>query len=373
MTPGARVRPAQVAASTDTTIDVVAVGAAGSRPHRAADGPCRLGKRIPPAAVPRDAEQTRARRAGERARRSRSNASRRPSATRRAASPRWAASTNRSGSGACPYRDASADHRSRHAAGVASGTSRCAPASQTRRPRPWHDAIRVVPAATGRQPPAAGVPVRHRVDEPGRLAHRGRRHPQVRERIPGVGIGAVLGDDQVGPERGGQLGEQRPDGRQPRALTGPGLERHVDRGPRGAPLAQLPDVAGPREEVAAGLVERQGQDAGVLPVDRLDAVAVVDVEVDIQDAKAVAARACDGQGRDRRRCRTRTRGRASRGGARRPGGRHARRRRGGSPRPPGAIRRRPSPRPRASRRTADRRRPRRCPPRSRRTAGPRTA
>ena len=170
------------------------------------------------------------------------------------------------------------------------------PRQPDQRPRPWHDAIRVVPAATGRQPPAAGGPVRHRVDEPGRLAHRGRRHPQVRERIPGVGIGAVLGDDQVGPERGRQLGEQRPDGRQPCALTGPRLERHVDRGPRGVPLAQLPDVAGPREEVPAGLVERQGQDAGVLPVDRLDAVTVVDVQVDIQDAKAVAACACDGQG-----------------------------------------------------------------------------
>ena len=76
-------------------------------------------------------------------------------------------------------------------------------------PGPRHDAIGVVAAAARREPSAAGVPMRDGIDQPGRLAHRGRRHPQVRERVPRVRIGTVLADHDVRPERGGQLGEQR--------------------------------------------------------------------------------------------------------------------------------------------------------------------
>ena len=112
------------------------------------------------------------------------------------------------GSGAWPYRAPSAAQRSRHATGVAAGTSRCAPASQTR----LHDrgTTRYTsyppPPVASQRPPAYRCATR--VDQPRRLAHRGRRHAQVRERIPGVRIGAVLRHDEVRPERGGQLGEQ---------------------------------------------------------------------------------------------------------------------------------------------------------------------
>ena len=129
MTPGARVRPAQVPASTDDDDRRLAVGAVGARSG---------GRRpLPPSA------------SGSHQPRSRATRSRRGTTSRRTSAavsvecvsaavcdasssiPAFGGSTNRSGSGACPYRDASAAHRSRHAAGVASGTSRCAPASQT--------------------------------------------------------------------------------------------------------------------------------------------------------------------------------------------------------------------------------------------------
>ena len=67
--------------------------------------------------------------------------------------------------------------------------------------------------------------------------------------------------------------------------------------PAATPLAQLPDPAGAREQVPPGLVERQRQHARIVPVDRLDAVAVVDVEVDVQDAQPVPPRPGDGQRR----------------------------------------------------------------------------
>ena len=96
-------------------------------------------------------------------------------------------------------------------------------------PAPWHDPICVVAAATGRQPATPGKPVREPIDQPGRLAHRGRGHAQMRQRIPRVRIGAVLRHDEVRPERGGQFGEQDPDRAEPRPFPGLGLERHVHR------------------------------------------------------------------------------------------------------------------------------------------------
>ena len=164
-------------------------------------------------------------------------------------------------------------------------------------PHPGHDPIDVVPAAAGRQPATTGEPMRDGVHEAGRLAHRGRRDAQVGERIPGMRVGAVLRHDEVRPERGGQLGEQRAHRVQPRALPGPRLERDVHRCPRRRSLAELPHPARPREEIPAGLMERQRQDARIRPVDRLDAIAVVDVQVNVEHAQAVLAGAGDRQRR----------------------------------------------------------------------------
>ena len=262
-----------------------------------------------------------------------------------------------SASGACPYSTAGRAQRSRHAGSIAAGTSRCAPASQTRLHDPRHDAIGVVAAAAGREPPAAGVPMRDRVDQPRGLAHRGRRHAQVRERIPGVRVGAVLADDQVRPERRGELGDQQL-GR--RRATPPRRSRAPSgRSPpsRGGPLAESRRGSRSREQVVAGLVERDGQDARVVPVDRPGRRRRGGRRSRGTGRGARRAGPGRSRGPGRRRCRTRTPGRASRGGGRRPGGTRARRRRAGSPRSPGASHRRPWRPRRACPRTAGRHHP----------------
>ncbi len=68
-----------------------------------------------------------------------------------------------------------------------------------------------------------------------------------------------------------------------------GRERHVDRGPGRDPLPRLVGEPGPREERHARLVDRDRHDARVVPVDRLDPVAVVHVEIDVEHPQAVAS------------------------------------------------------------------------------------
>ena len=235
-------------------------------------------------------------------------------------------------------------------------------------PRPRHDAVDVVAAATGRQPATARVPVRDRVDQPRRLAHRGRRHAQVRERVPGVRIGAVLRHDEVRPERGGQLGHDRTRTAASQAPS-PHVRAGAARSPPSRPRPPRP-APPPRPSPGTG----SGRSRGTTPSARPDrgqwiawtpspwwtSRSTYSTRSPSRRARAIASAG-------RRRCRTPTPGRASRGAARRPGGRRARHRRAGSPRAPGACRRRPSPRPRASRRTAARRRPRRSRPPASRT------
>ena len=110
-------------------------------------------------------------------------------------------------------------------------------------------------------------------------------------------VGAVLRHDQVRPERGGQFGEQHLDRGEPRTLARLRLQRHVHGRAGGRPLAQLPYPARPREQVPPALVEGQRQHARVVPVDRLDPVAVMDVEVHVQDAQPVPPRTGDRQRR----------------------------------------------------------------------------
>ena len=71
---------------------------------------------------------------------------------------------------------------------------------------------------------------------------------QVRERIPGVRVGAVLRHDEIRPERGGQLGEQRGHRRQPAPSPVPGGSGTLTLRPGRHALADLVDVAGPREQ-----------------------------------------------------------------------------------------------------------------------------
>ena len=240
-------------------------------------------------------------------------------------------------------------------------------------PAPWHDPVRVVAAATGRQPATAGRPVREPIDQPGRLAHRGRGHAQVRERIPRVRVGSVLRHDEVRPERGGQFGEQHLDRR--RAMPPPRSRARAARSrtcrrppPRPAPPPRPCPGTGTARSRGRTPSTRPGPTSGSPGRRRRDGRRGPRTA---RAARRVAPGRSPAPGR--RRCRSPTRGRASRGGARRPGGRRARRRRAGSPRARGSSHRRPSPRRRASRRTAGRRRPRRCRPPASRTGSPRTA
>ena len=105
----------------------------------------------------------------------------------------------------------------------------------------------------------------------------------------------MLRHDDVGPEGRSERRHEQPDRIEPRPFPRPRLERHVDRGPGRSALPDLIGEARPREEVATGLVDRQRQDARVIPEQRLDAVAVMHVQVDIQDPQSVAAGAGHGQ------------------------------------------------------------------------------
>ena len=170
-------------------------------------------------------------------------------------------------------------------------------------------------------------------------------------------VGAVLGHDEVGPERRRQVRDEPPDGAQPRVGAGERLERHVDDGAGRGPLPDLVGIARAGEEVATGLVQRQGQHARIGPrgsPGRRHRGGRRGPCTGPADRRAGHGRS---PGPDRRRCRTPTPGPAWRDGARRRGGTRARCRRAGSPRRPATTRRPPRRLPRASRRTPDRRPP----------------
>lgn len=75
------------------------------------------------------------------------------------------------------------------------------------------------------------------------------------QRVPGVTVAAVLAHDDVRPEGGREVGDQALDRAKPAAFAGLRLERDIDDGSRGRPIAQLVEGAGPREQVLAGFVE----------------------------------------------------------------------------------------------------------------------
>ena len=152
--------------------------------------PTWLGERVPPAAIARLTQETRHdERRTSVGGRPRAHPQR-PSGSHRARSPAFGASSKVMGNGAWPYRAASSlpSVAPRRRRDVRHGSMRAGQPDQA--PGARHHPIRVVAAATRRQPAAAGVPVRHRVHQARRLAHRGRRHPQVRQRVPGVRIGS---------------------------------------------------------------------------------------------------------------------------------------------------------------------------------------
>ena len=107
----------------------------------------------------------------------------------------------------------------------------------------------------------------------------------------------MLAHDDIGPERRGHAGDDRPDGVDPRSLARPRLEGHVEDAPGGRPLTDLVEEPAAGKQAPAGLMERDRHDPRIVGVDRLDTVPVVDVEVDVQHPLALEAGERDGQRR----------------------------------------------------------------------------
>ncbi len=240
------------------------------------------------------------------------------------------------------------------------------------RPRPRHHPVRVVAAATRRQPSTTRVPMGQPVDESRRGTVGRRRDVQVRQRVPGVRVGAVLRHDEIRPERRGQLGEQRL--QQPRPMPPPRSPAAAARSPtslrrrpRRSPTPPRCPGTGRGRSRGSRTSARPGRPSGSPARRRRDAR-----RGRCTSPAGHRAAPAPRPGPGRRRCRSPTPGRASRDAVRRRGGGHAPRRRAGSPRPPGA-----SHRPRPLRRRACRRRQgcqtSRYPPPETRTGRTRTA
>jgi hypothetical protein len=96
-----------------------------------------------------------------------------------------------------------------------------------------------------------------------------------------VRVGAVLRHQHLGAEVGEQLGDYGVQGAQPGLVRRAGRQGDVDRAAGRRLAAGLLGPAGAGEEEPRVLVEGDGEDAGVVPERRLDAVAVVDVGVEV--------------------------------------------------------------------------------------------
>ena len=115
-------------------------------------------------------------------------------------------------------------------------------------PRPGHHAVGVVATPAGRQPATASPSMGDRIDQARRLAHRRRRDAQVRERIPGVGVGPVLRNDKIRPEGGREPRKDPFDRTEPGILASVWIERQVDGRPGGLAFPELVDEAGAGEQ-----------------------------------------------------------------------------------------------------------------------------
>ena len=108
----------------------------------------------------------------------------------------------------------------------------------------------------------------------------------MRERVVAVRVRAELQHHHVGRER--------TDGRRDHALerepvlgiAGTGRERQVHREPGALTGTDIDEPPCAGEQVAAGLVHRDGEDVGALVERLLNAVAVVHVDVDVGDPQA---------------------------------------------------------------------------------------
>ena len=154
------------------------------------------------------------------------------------------------------------------------------------RPAARHNAVRVVTAATGGQPPAIAMLMGKLVEHRRCRAVRVRGQAQVRQWIEGMRVTAVLSDEERRPEGICQRGHDLLNGRDPRAIAAVRVERNVDGTACGAAAAGLVHEAAAGKERHACLVNGERQDLRVVPEERLRTVAMVHIQVDVQDTVA---------------------------------------------------------------------------------------
>src|SRR5262245_61892756 len=76
---------------------------------------------------------------------------------------------------------------------------------------------------------------------------------------------------------------------QPSSVARAWRERDIDRAARCIGTTRLVGKPGSGEEIPAALMQRDGEDSGLVPEDELDAVAGVHVHIDISDAARTLA------------------------------------------------------------------------------------
>ena len=148
-------------------------------------------------------------------------------------------------------------------------------------PGPRHHADHVVAAAPGGNPPVLAVARGEVADGRGGLALAVHADVQVGERVKPVRVAAVLADDHFRFERANELGHDGVEGPQPPGVNGAGREGDVHGAALRVRSADLVGKPGAREEGQPGFVQRNGQDARIVPEDALRAVAVVRIDVDV--------------------------------------------------------------------------------------------
>ena len=151
------------------------------------------------------------------------------------------------------------------------------------RPRAWHDVDHRITASAERHPLARAHLVSELVEGDVRSPLAVHAEGEVGEGVVGVGVTALLGHQDLRLELPDQVGHDGVEGTQPAVVGGAGRQRDVDRAPLGLGPADLLGESRAGKEQLPGLVERDRQDARVVPEGPFDAVPVVHVHVDVGD------------------------------------------------------------------------------------------
>src|SRR5581483_1257006 len=103
----------------------------------------------------------------------------------------------------------------------------------------------------------------------------------MRQRVPGMGIAAMLRNDDIGGKRHYQGKKQSIHDFIIRIVLGKWLQRDIDGVTTSAILPQFKHIAGSWKEIASGFMKRNGQHTRLIIECTLHAVTMMSIEVDI--------------------------------------------------------------------------------------------